>query len=294
MVGLPAFGGARGETGRENADVNLWVASLVIASVVAVSVAAMIVVRLFAPRGGFFTDSDRAAGVLGVIGTSFAVLLAFVIFLAFESYGTARAKSGQEAVAVAELFHTAQLFRASERQELQGGLVCYARAVIEDEWRTMRDREPSELVQRWVTRIEEGGSRVSITGPKQTEAYAHWFDAWGDRLDGRRGRLAEAEPFVPALLWLVLLLGAFLLLVYMCFFADPAEPIVVQGLMMGAIAAIAASGLLTVRFLDRPYENQSGSLKPTLMSRSLRIIESDWTRIHPGARIPCDERGTPA
>lgn len=163
---------------------NLWLASLVIAAGVAVSVAAMILARRLAPRGGFFTDSDRAAGVFGVIGTSFAVLLAFVIFLAFESYANARQEAGQEAVAVAELFHTAQIFAPSEQQELQGDLVCYARAVIEDEWRTMREREPSELVVGWVTRMEAAARRVTVTSPKHAEAYSHWFDAWGSASTG--------------------------------------------------------------------------------------------------------------
>lgn len=80
----------------------------------------------------------------------------------------------------------------------------------------------------------------------------------------------------------------------MCAYADPAEPVLVQSLMIGAVATIAVAGLLTVRFLDRPYENESGSIKPTAMSRSLGLMEGEWLRFHAPARIPCDERGTPA
>jgi hypothetical protein len=273
--------------------VDLWVALLIIAGVVAASIAVKLVVRRFAPDGGFFTDSDRSAGVFGVIGNSFAVLLAFVIFLAFETFDNARQKSGQEAVAVAELFQTAQLFGQPQRRQLQGDLVCYARAVIKDEWRTMRAGRPSGLVQSWVTRIEDDARRVTISGPKQTAAYQHWFDAYGQRLEGRRGRLAEASPIVPPLLWVALILGGVLVLLYQCFYADPKEPLPVQALMIGAVAAIATAGLLSVRFLDRPYDNASGSIKPSAMARSLGIIEHDWTRFQPGTRIPCDERGSP-
>jgi hypothetical protein len=48
-----------------------------------------------------------------------------------------------------------------------------------------------------------------------------------------------------------------------------------------------------VRFLDRPYENASGSIKPTAMTRSLGTIERGWIRFEARARIPCDERGSP-
>lgn len=87
-----------------------WLAAIVIAGVVAAAVAAKLLVRRRAPRGGFFSDSSRSAGSFGVIGTMFAVVLAFVIFLALESYQRARAEAGVEAVAVTELYQVAGLF----------------------------------------------------------------------------------------------------------------------------------------------------------------------------------------
>jgi hypothetical protein len=89
---------------------SLLVAIAIIAVAAATAVALMLLVRRFAPAGGFFTDSDRAAGVFGVTGTAFAVLLAFVIFLAFASYDRAREKASVEAVAVTQLFRTAKIF----------------------------------------------------------------------------------------------------------------------------------------------------------------------------------------
>jgi hypothetical protein len=101
----------------------------------------------------------------------------------------------------------------------------------------MRDRRPSDLVQGWVARIEDDGRTVTVSTPKRSAAYQHWFEASGERLEGRRGRLAEADPFVPPLLWAVLILAGLLVLVYMCFYADPGEPLLVQALMIGAVAA---------------------------------------------------------
>ena len=44
-----------------------------------------------------FEDGDRAAGVFGVLATGFAVLLGFVVFLAFESFDTSRSGAETEA-----------------------------------------------------------------------------------------------------------------------------------------------------------------------------------------------------
>lgn len=92
--------------------------------------------------------------------------------------------------------------------------------------------------------------RIPIQGGRQLVAYEHWFDQMADRREGRRGRLAEAEPLVPALVWLALFLGGVLVVAYMCFYADPAESAVVQGMMIGAVTTMVVAGLLVVSSSD--------------------------------------------
>jgi hypothetical protein len=57
-----------------------------------------------------------------------------------------------------------------------------------------------------------------------------------------------------------------------CFFADSNEARFPQVAMIAATTIILVSGLVVVRFLERPYENQSGSIKPTAMTRSLALM----------------------
>jgi hypothetical protein len=272
---------------------NPFLALTIIAVAVAITVTLMLLVRRFvAPRGGFFTDPDRAAGVFGVTGTGFAVLLAFVIFLSFSSYDRARDKASVEAVAISQLFRTAKLFSPDAQRSLHGELICYARAVIDDEWKTMRHGSESALVTAWLLRIEQTIDGIQVAGEKQRVAYDHWFEQAAERREGRRGRLDAAEPLVPTLVWLALFLGGALIIAYMCFYADPAEPFFVQALMMGAVTTMVVAGLLVVRFLDHPYANASGSIKPTTMTMTLRRME-DEDRTSAGAAQLCDERGTP-
>jgi hypothetical protein len=84
--------------------------------------------------GGWFSDSSRSADTSSVIGTMFAVILALVILLALQSYQRAREGSSVESVAVTELHSVAGAFQPPLSDHLHGELVCYARAVIEDEW----------------------------------------------------------------------------------------------------------------------------------------------------------------
>ena len=67
-----------------------WIAPLILVVVVTAAITIKLLVRRRAPMGGWFTDAPRSAGTLSVIGTMFAVMLAFVILLALQSYQRAR------------------------------------------------------------------------------------------------------------------------------------------------------------------------------------------------------------
>jgi hypothetical protein len=83
---------------------NLLWAGLIVLGVAALAIAAMLLVRRRAPEGSYFEDGDRASGVFGVLATGFAVLIGFVVFLAFESFDTSRSGAEAEARTVVQQF----------------------------------------------------------------------------------------------------------------------------------------------------------------------------------------------
>jgi hypothetical protein len=266
--------------------VRTWIPALILVLVVAAAITIKLLVRRRAPMGGWFTDSPRSAGTLSVIGTMFAVILAFVIFLALQNYQRARQASSEEAIAITELHSVAAVFQAPTRDHLQGGLVCYTRAVIEDEWPAMTEGRSSERVQSWIDRLSGEFSSAEPHGARQEAAYAQWFDEQAQRREGRRERLAGATPMVPLSLWFVLGIGASLTIAYMCAQADRREGLLVQSIPIGFVTAMVTAGMLVVSFLDHPYANESGGIKPTEMRQTL-------ARIDHGSATPCDERGIP-
>ncbi len=70
---------------------NLLIGFVITIVVTALAITAMLLVRRRAPEGSYFTDGDRASGVFGVLASGFAILLGFIIFLAFTSYDESRA-----------------------------------------------------------------------------------------------------------------------------------------------------------------------------------------------------------
>jgi hypothetical protein len=273
---------------------NLSATALLLLGVVGVAIAGMYLLRRRAPAGGFYTDVDRAGAVFGVVGTAFAVLLAFVIFVAFESYNTARQHAQQEADAVQQLYATTNFLSPPTRDELQGQLICYSRAVIHDEWPAMRHQRSSPVVDQWVARLEASTFQLEPVEEQDKIALSQWLERDAQRQDTRHGRIAEATPFVPTPLWAILLLGGAVIVVFMLSFADSGERFLVQALMIGAVTTIFLSSILFVNFLDHPYENASGSIKPVDMTRTLEVMNADQKVPGRNAQVPCDPQGREA
>jgi hypothetical protein len=253
-----------------------WLAALIIVGAAALSAAGMLLVRRRAPSGTFFADPIPACAVYTVAGTAYMVIVAFVFFIAFESYGGAKADAEDEATATLAMFHAAGPFGPAARAELEGQMICYAREVISDGWPAMReDGGGSSVVDARVAAMEESAEEVPVNDAKQTAAFEHWFALNEERRQGRQGRIGEAGGLVPPVVWLILIIGAVVVISSVALFADREESPGTQAAMAASVAIIVVSGLVLVRFLDKPYEDQSGSIKPEAMARTLAQMERD-------------------
>jgi Protein of unknown function (DUF4239) len=254
---------------------DLWLAALIILGAAAVSAAGMLILRRWAPEGTYFKDPIPAGAVYTVAGTAYMVIVAFVFFVAFESYHAANTDAQDEATATLAMFHAVGPLGPEARAQLQGQAICYAREVISREWPAMRDGNTSPVVDGRVRAMEESAERVPVSGAKQLAAYEEWFALNEERRRGRQGRIGEAEGLVPPVVWLILIIGAVVVIATVGFFADVRETRITQAAMIAAIAIIVVSGLVLVQFLDHPYEDKSGSIKPTAMTRTLEQMQGD-------------------
>jgi hypothetical protein len=268
----------------------IWAVALLAGSAI-VAVLLMLAARQYSPQGQFH-DSVPAAAVFGVLGVAFAVILAFVLFLGFESYIRASEGASREAVAVTQLARVSRLFPDAEGDELRDRLGCYARAVVSDEWPLMRQGRESEVVISWLAQIEAKIEEMPIDDAVSEVALGHWLDEMAARREGRRERLAESASTIPAAVWSMLVLGAVLTVAYVVVFADRRERWWTQAVMVGSITALIVSGLLVISFLDSPYQQDGAYIAPTEMETSARLIQDAVAAA--GAQLPCDAEGRPA
>ena len=257
----------------------------------AVTIGIMLLVRRGAPEGGYFADSDRASGVFGVLATGFAIFAGFVVFLGFTSYDQSRSGGETEALTVAQQVETAQFLPPAVRAELTGNLVCYGRSVVHREWPAMEDGRTDDVINPWglaLFRTLEDANPQSTT---EEAAFGKWLDQTSAREEARRDRIHGAAGIVPASIWIVLIAIAIVVFAFILFYADSGERARSQAMLMGSATTIVVATLLAIYAFDNPYRPGPGSIQPSAMERSLRLIGQARTAIGDTAPPPCDEQG---
>jgi Protein of unknown function (DUF4239) len=270
---------------------NLVWAVFIVAAATTVAVGAMLFVRRRAPQGSYFEDGDRAAGVFGVLATGFAVLLGLIVFLAFTSYDESRSGAEAEALVVAQQFETAQFLPADVRRRLSDELICYARSVVHVEWPRMEAGTLGAGINPWGVALFRTLQTADPTTAPEQSAFDKWLDQTSDREAARSDRIHGAAGVIPGPLWIVLFLSASLIFMFMLFFADSGERVIVQGVLIGSVVAVITATLLLISFLDDPFQPGFGTLRPVAMERTLVILEEERRVVGESGALPCDARG---
>ncbi|MGL6279266.1 MAG: hypothetical protein ACRC50_06885, partial [Gaiella sp.] len=234
---------------------------------------------------------DRAAGVFGVLATGFSVLLGFIVFLAFTTYDESRAGAETEANVLVQLVETAQFFPVEARQRLTGELICYGRSVVGEEWPALQAGTLGDRINPWGVALIRTMRTVEPRTAAQQSAYDRWHDQTSEREVARLDRIHGASGVLPSPLWVVLFFLSAVIFGFMLFFADSGERASTQAMMMGSVVAVITVLLLLLAFFDSPFRRGPGSLQPTAMERSLRLIDEGLAAIGASVAPPCDERG---
>jgi len=271
--------------------VNVFLALVVVTASAAVAIGAILLVRRNAPDGSYFHDGDRAAGVFGVLATGFAVLLGLVVVLAFTSYDDSRAGAETEALTLAQQYEVANLLPPAAGRRLGSELVCYGRSVVHQEWPRMRNGTQTDAANPWGVALFRTLRGIEPKTASQQAAYAKWLDQRLDRESARNARIHGAVGVIPGPLWLVLFVIAAMIVGFMLLFADSGEPAFVQATLIGTVVAVMVATLLVIGFLNNPYRPGLGSLQPTAMQRTLRILDQERQIVGDTTPPPCDERG---
>jgi hypothetical protein len=218
---------------------------------------------------------------------SLAVLfLAFVLVENSQAFSRARAAANAEADTVDHMFEVAGYGPQPFRQQIQGALVCYARAIRTYEWTEAERGEFAPEVSVW-----SNGLREPLGGLVKTNEtlFEMLTDADKERATQHQNRVLEAGGTTPRPVYGLMLI---ILMVAVTGFAA-SLPRTNAHLHMAALAVLSVllSGtLLLIIDLERPFSGLT-KIEPDAISLISRELESEYGETFAGSSLPCDRTG---
>ncbi len=223
---------------------------------VAASVAGLMLVQRLVSTTLRKQHNEVAGFIFAVVGVAYAVLLGLIVAAAWGNWEIADQTTAHEANEVAEVFWLAHGLPQPEGRHIQKLARSYAQVVVNREWPLMQEGKYSP--QAWLLLDDLRGSIEAQhpTTASQRMLYQEELERMHDLADARRERLLEAEQGIPAILWVVLIVGGVITVGFTYLFG--LESTSVHTLMVASLALIISLVLFTVGALDHPF---SGSVR---------------------------------
>src|SRR5262249_45574750 len=104
---------------------------------ISIAEAGLFIVRAYVPASVLRETNDIVGNYLQTLGTIYAVLLAFVVFVVWSQFNDARNCVEREANELLDLFRTSKGLPAPNRSAIQDYVGKYVDAVLQRDWDAM-------------------------------------------------------------------------------------------------------------------------------------------------------------
>jgi Protein of unknown function (DUF4239) len=239
----------------------------------ALAVGGMFLVRRKAEREWLERHHEVAGYFLSTLGSLYAVLLAFAIFVVWIDFKEASSNVELEANQVADMFRMSKPLPEPLGSNARNALIQYSRSILEDEFPAMaegRDSPRTSLLLQSLWNVYRNAKPNDGNSKFYYEESVKRLTEVGNY---RHLRLFKSNGTVPAILWYLLDLGAVVLVALTYFFG--LENIRSQMLMTAALAGVLASSLFVIYELNRPFAGVARISTDSIRMQLQRLVAAE-------------------
>ncbi len=222
---------------------------LIVGGFVVIALTIGFLVNQFTSRDVRTAHNDRAGFILAVIGVIYAVLLAFVAIGVWERFQEAESRTYDEAGSIAVVYRDAGSFL--QRDLLRATLREYVTSIISTEWPRMNRGARSEISNALLEAADRQVRSLPANSLRLANIQQQMLAAMDAALMDRQARLTIDTGGINAIMWVVLLLGAFITIAFTYLFGF--DQSLMQGLMIGGLSFLIALVLFLIMALDYPF-----------------------------------------
>jgi lipid-A-disaccharide synthase-like uncharacterized protein len=210
------------------------------------------ILQRFWPSSQRRDHNDIIGWQVSVLGTTYAVIIGFMLYAVWTTLQSAEINADAEANCLVNAFRLADGLPAQQRIEVHKLARDYANVVIDDEWPAMlqgqlRPSGHGVIQQLWTAVLQARPATFS----EQTSMNLTLSEI-SSMTEHRRMRELQSRTKLPAILWLVLILGGVITTMSSCLFGtDNFKLHCVQVISLTFLLSLA---LVAIGDIDRPFQ----------------------------------------
>jgi hypothetical protein len=221
--------------------------------IVTFSLLFMVALNYFWPAVQRSNHNDVIGWQLSILGTTYAVIIGFMLYTVWTNFGIAGVNASAEANSLLNVYHLSDGLPDPQRSELKTAARLYADAVVQQDWPAMAHSINPSLKSREVAvKMWQILMSVKAASPNQILAEDHALSELSEVVAYRKMRQTESSSTLPTVLWFVLIIGGTLTIMSSCMFGS--TNLWLHGLQVFAFSLLIALVLAAIADIDRPFQ----------------------------------------
>lgn len=197
--------------------------------------------------------NDIIGWQLGILGTTYAVILGFMLYAVWTNFGLAEVNAEAEANAAVNIYRLADGLPLQQRDAIKSAVRSYVDVVLNKDWPDMAHGDPSALESHSINqKMWQILMTVKTATPEQLTAEDHALYELSALAEHRRVRLLQCNSRLPKVLWLVLVFGGIVTILSSCLFGASSKRL--HNIQLVFFSLLVALVLIAIADIDRPFQ----------------------------------------
>jgi hypothetical protein len=196
-------------------------------------------------------QNDLIGWQLSVLGTTYAVILGFMLYTVWTNFGAADLNADLEASALRNIYRLADGLPSPQREQMRMETRAYANAVIDFDWPQMAQGKLPEASHGLNENMWKILMTVKSSQPAEILAEDHALYELSDLTVHRRTRFIQSSYTLPVIFWGVLLIGGVLVLISVALFGS-ANP-KIHMLQVTSVTLLLTLAMLAISDVNQPF-----------------------------------------
>ncbi len=227
--------------------------TVVVIVIVTLAMTFMLLMNRIWPAVERSAHNDIIGWQLGILGTTYAVIMGFMLYTVWTNFGAAELNADSEANSLLNVYHLAGGLPAQQRAELRATARSYADTVLKEDWPNMASAKDLPLPSRQVNvKMWQILMSVKTASSSELTAEDHALYELSAMAEHRQMRRLQSTTRLPTVLWFVLIVGGAVTIMSSCMFGSGNA--LLHASQVFAFSMLIALVLVAIGDIDRPFQ----------------------------------------